>query len=361
MITIRITLTQAGAPTGPFDLYYNFNNLIENDVDKSLLLNGYEVQVPESATSIRVQSDNVNCNNYIDIIIPQVTTSTTTTSTTTTSTTTTTTTATRNMLRKCSDDSTNWYLSPSSLYLLNGEPIGNNIVNPNTRVQVVSETSNDYYVVTGTTNNLSALTEVIAEVTNDTGCLITTTTTTTLPPRNRLQRCSDNSTNWYLSPESMNTNNQQIGNGLLPNNTRIETISETPGGGEYYIVIGQVTDLTSLTGLTATVTSSSGCGTTTTTQPQYTLTIASPTGGGVSAACNSNTPGSPYTLTYTGTFGNGTIISGYTATSLVYIKIMASTEPNFQYGGSTAGGGWIFALSPQAGGGSQVVNLQNCS
>ena len=174
MITIRITLTQAGAPTGPFDLYYNFNNLIENDVDKSLLLNGYEVQVPESATSIRVQSDNVNCNNYIDIIIPQVTTSTTTTSTTTTSTTTTTTNATRNTLRKCSDDSTNWYLSPSSLYLLNGRPIGNNIVNPNTRVQVVGQNSNDYYIVTGTTNNLSPLTEVIAEVTNDTGCPILT-------------------------------------------------------------------------------------------------------------------------------------------------------------------------------------------
>ena len=98
------------------------------------------------------------------------------------------------------------------------------------------------------------------------------------------------------------------------------------------------------------------------TTAEYTLTIASPTAGGTSFACSLNTPGTPYTLTYTGAFGEGTTISGYTATSsTMHVKILASNEPNFSYGGSGNGTGWIFALSPQVGGGQQVVNLQNCS
>jgi hypothetical protein len=104
-MTVLITLTVAGADSGPFNLYSNldgYTSAFETGVSKAALLAGYSSSlVPDFTTIIRVMSTGV-CTNYIDIpvgLIPTTTTTTTvaptttTTSTTATPTTTTTTTS----------------------------------------------------------------------------------------------------------------------------------------------------------------------------------------------------------------------------------------------------------------------------
>lgn len=98
--TVLITLTTAGADTGPFNLYSDVDGYVapfETGVSKSLLTSGYtSTLVPDTATVIRVKSDSVLCTNYIDLYLVTTTTttssSTSSTSTSTTSTTSTTTT-----------------------------------------------------------------------------------------------------------------------------------------------------------------------------------------------------------------------------------------------------------------------------
>lgn len=79
--TVLITLTTAGANTGPFDLYSDADGYVtpfENDVPKASLVSGYtSVLVPDLATIVRVQSD-AACVNYIDLTIVTTTTTTTT-------------------------------------------------------------------------------------------------------------------------------------------------------------------------------------------------------------------------------------------------------------------------------------------
>lgn len=90
--TVLITLTIAGADTGPFDLYSDVDGYItpfETSVPKSNLEAGYlSTLVPDAASIIRVQSDGILCDNYIDLNIVFTTTTTTTTTSTTTTTTT---------------------------------------------------------------------------------------------------------------------------------------------------------------------------------------------------------------------------------------------------------------------------------
>lgn len=90
--TVLITLTLAGADTGPFDLYSNVDGFaapFENNVAKIDLEAGYvSVLVPDVATTIRVQSDNPICGNYVDLVIVTTTTTSTTGEPTTTTTTT---------------------------------------------------------------------------------------------------------------------------------------------------------------------------------------------------------------------------------------------------------------------------------
>ena len=91
--TVLITLTTAGADTGPFDLYSDVDGYsvpFETGVSKASLVAGYtSVLVPDGATIVRVQSDNVLCTNYIDLyLVPTTTTTTSSTSSTTTTTTT---------------------------------------------------------------------------------------------------------------------------------------------------------------------------------------------------------------------------------------------------------------------------------
>lgn len=92
-MNVLITLTTAGADTGPFNLYSNVDNYttaFETNISRGILEAGYtSLYVPTGTTSIRVKSVGV-CTNYVDIGInvPTTTTTSTTAAPTTTSTTT---------------------------------------------------------------------------------------------------------------------------------------------------------------------------------------------------------------------------------------------------------------------------------
>ena len=91
-MTVLITLTTAGADSGPFDLYSNidgYTSAFETGVSKSALLAGYSsALVPDYTTVIRVLSTG-DCTNYIDIVLFSPTTTSTSTLPVTTTTTTT--------------------------------------------------------------------------------------------------------------------------------------------------------------------------------------------------------------------------------------------------------------------------------
>lgn len=91
-MTVLITLTVAGADSGPFNLYSDidgFTSAFETGVSKASLLAGYSsALVPDFTTTIRVMSTG-DCTNYIDIVLSSPTTTSTTTSSITTTTTTT--------------------------------------------------------------------------------------------------------------------------------------------------------------------------------------------------------------------------------------------------------------------------------
>jgi hypothetical protein len=94
-MTVLITLTLAGADTGPFSLYSDVDGYLapfEVSVSKAALEAGYtSVVVPDGSTVIRVQSNSA-CTNYVDFPISGITTTTTSSTSTSTSTSTTTTT-----------------------------------------------------------------------------------------------------------------------------------------------------------------------------------------------------------------------------------------------------------------------------
>jgi hypothetical protein len=81
--TVLITLTTAGADTGPFNLYSNVDGYVsafETSVAKASLVSGYtSVVVPDGTSIIRVKSTSALCPNYIDLAVSGFTTTTTTT------------------------------------------------------------------------------------------------------------------------------------------------------------------------------------------------------------------------------------------------------------------------------------------
>lgn len=81
-MTVLITLTTAGADSGPFDLYSNLDGYVsafETGISKSALLAGYSSNlVPDYTSTIRIKSNGV-CVNYIDIELESIITTTTTT------------------------------------------------------------------------------------------------------------------------------------------------------------------------------------------------------------------------------------------------------------------------------------------
>jgi hypothetical protein len=82
-MTVFITLTTAGADTGPFNLYSNldgYTSAFETGVAKIDLVAGYaSALVPDGTLIVRVMSASSLCTNYIDIIVSSSTTTTTTT------------------------------------------------------------------------------------------------------------------------------------------------------------------------------------------------------------------------------------------------------------------------------------------
>ena len=90
-MTVLVTLTLAGADTGPFDLYSDADGFLvalATGVSKAALEAGYSLTgVPDGATIIRTQSEGT-CTNFIDMFISGTITTTTTTSSTTSTTTT---------------------------------------------------------------------------------------------------------------------------------------------------------------------------------------------------------------------------------------------------------------------------------
>ena len=80
-MTVLITLTTAGADTGPFNLYSDVNGYAYAfvlDVTKEQLTEGYPSDiVPDGTTIIKVQSVNGSCNNFILLNVPTTSTSTT--------------------------------------------------------------------------------------------------------------------------------------------------------------------------------------------------------------------------------------------------------------------------------------------
>lgn len=95
--TVLVTLTVAGADTGPFNIYTDADGYtvpVATNVPKASLLAGYSVTVPDLATIIQVKSTGVCTNSYFMPVVTTTTTSTSTSSTSTSTTTTTTTTLT---------------------------------------------------------------------------------------------------------------------------------------------------------------------------------------------------------------------------------------------------------------------------
>lgn len=77
---ITITLTAAGADTGPFDLYSDvdgYTTAFDTGVAKNDLLAGYSTTAPDGTSTVKVLSTGI-CTNYIYLtVIPYTTTSTT--------------------------------------------------------------------------------------------------------------------------------------------------------------------------------------------------------------------------------------------------------------------------------------------
>lgn len=84
-MTVYVTLTTAGADTGPFNLYSDVDGYIsafETGVSKASLLAGYTSTVaPPGTTIVRVMSASALCTNFIDLTLAPCPTTTTTTTT----------------------------------------------------------------------------------------------------------------------------------------------------------------------------------------------------------------------------------------------------------------------------------------
>jgi hypothetical protein len=72
-MTVTITLTIAGTDTGPFDLYSDldsYTSAFETNVSKINLEGGYSSPlVPDFTNTIRIKSNNSDCQNQIDVSV----------------------------------------------------------------------------------------------------------------------------------------------------------------------------------------------------------------------------------------------------------------------------------------------------
>ncbi len=73
-----------------------------------------------------------------------------------------------NVLQKCSDSSVDYYLSPNSTFVIGGDFVGNTILPNDTRV--IDVNTGDTYITIGQTVDVEGLTEIEADITDQTGC-----------------------------------------------------------------------------------------------------------------------------------------------------------------------------------------------
>lgn len=206
-MTALITLTTAGADSGPFNLYSNLDGYataFEVAVPKVDLLAGYASSlVPDFTTTVRVLSTGT-CTNYIDIILaPLPTTTTTSSSSTTTSTSTSsssTTTTTTTLACGCFEIETNISQIDLDDATGNTDPLLDNLVNfffldcNGIFSQKSYTVAGTYYSTDTCTNdplnilsfrymkNDVEITTVVSTASLSINCCSTTTTTTTVTP-----------------------------------------------------------------------------------------------------------------------------------------------------------------------------------
>ena len=79
-MNIYVTITSAGADTGPFNLYSNVDGFVsafDTNIGKATLVAGYSTTAPAGTTTVRIISIG-ECTNYIDVVVSTTTTTTTT-------------------------------------------------------------------------------------------------------------------------------------------------------------------------------------------------------------------------------------------------------------------------------------------
>ena len=160
-MTVLITLTVAGADTGPFNLFSNldaYTSAFETNVPKASLLAGYpSALVPDYTTVVRIRSAG-DCKNFIDVPLYTITTTTSSTSSTTTTSTT--------IANTCYEFQSDPYTTTFTA----------DYIDCNGVLQIVSDTC----LTTSCTYSICALAIVVSSVPMTIVGVCTTTSTTTI-------------------------------------------------------------------------------------------------------------------------------------------------------------------------------------
>lgn len=214
-MTALITLTTAGADTGPYNLYSDVDGYLtpfETGITRSALLAGYtSTVVPLSTVTVRVVSNNLICNNHVDLTVVYPTT--TTTSTTASPTTTTTTTLPAEVLilaysgisgpdacvNYSLEDVITYYAAPGSI-IQNGTTLFTDVDLTITAPNGYYSSGTNYYTVSFGDGLLESETACppITTTTTTTLAATTTTTTTTAAPTTTTTTTSGVVVNTYL-------------------------------------------------------------------------------------------------------------------------------------------------------------------
>ena len=310
-MNVLITLTTAGADTGPFNLYSNVDNYttaFETNISKGILMAGYtSTIVPPGTTAIRVWSMGI-CANYVDIILTVPATTTTTTTSAPVGTTTTTTTA----APVATTSTTTTYVGPATT------------------------TTTTTYVGPATTTTTTTAPSTTTTTTTSGGGGTTTTTTTT-------PTTSTTTTSIFVSCEQWQNNTLEeatitytpCGSGTPVSNYALATTSSVCAvyGSITVTVGGPLTLVGSCSAPSTTTTTTAIPGTTTTTTTALVYYAFSLTAGGIDSAtaCADSSAaitlyGSNISFLSNATFYNDyTLLSPYNGSNLYY-KNVANNE-----------------------------------
>jgi hypothetical protein len=332
-MNVLITLTTAGADTGPFNLYSNVDNYttaFETNISKGILMAGYtSTIVPPGTTAIRVWSMGI-CANYVNITLTVPATTTTTTTSAPVGTTTTTTTA----APVATTSTTTTYVGPATT------------------------TTTTTYVgpATTTTTSTTPIPPSTTTTTTTSGGGGTTTTTTTAPTTSTT---STTTTSIFVSCEQWQNDTLEeatitytpCGSGTPVSGYALATTSSVCAVyGSITVTVGGPLTLVgacSAPSTTTTTTTTAAPGTTTTTTTALVYYAFSLTAGGIDSAtaCADSSAaitlyGSNISFLSNATFYNDyTLLSPYNGSNLYY-KNVANNEyvQISSIGSQTAGG-----------------------